>query len=73
MSAMCKACKQRPAGIEGHEKLFAERIGSSQMSFQCSECQSRWGRRYLGEGAFQWEFVDPSSPAGDRGISLPRS
>ena len=53
--SICAQCQQRPTGIDGHEDLFAHKMGGAQMQFKCRSCGHLWTRRYVGDGSFLWE------------------
>jgi hypothetical protein len=62
----CPKCIRGLVGIEGHDRIaFAgyqpNAGGVLAAAFECALCGTRWQRRYLGEGTFEWAR-EPEAP-----------
>jgi hypothetical protein len=73
MSPPCIDCARGPAGIAGHENLYAGTMSSMRLGFTCRACGWTWSRNYAGEGAFRWEVSATAEPrkAADIGWFIP--
>ena len=58
----CQPCVSGPRGIVGHDHLYSQTMGATEMHFVCRSCGTAWARKPASTGDFEWRAID--SPYG---------
>ena len=58
----CDACREGPAGIEGHPDLMVQRMSGSHLAFRCRKCGALWTRGIRIGDATPFTWSGPLGP-----------